>query len=125
MALLQLFVKHQQQRKTAFLIPKLHKITTLDFDRNHLFLCQQKNLFVMKASSLPRSFLIIVLLTTISVGCQRQTSTQQAEESAVYKELSVKRVNLPNCWSLTAAGKSVLNLDDLPPRWHGFAIRAE
>ena len=68
----------------------------------------------MKPIFLFRSFLMIAALTSFLIGCQRQTTSQQAEESAIYKALSATRVNLPNGWSLTAAGKSVLNLDDLP-----------
>ncbi|RRB02035.1 bifunctional YncE family protein/alkaline phosphatase family protein [Larkinella rosea] len=57
--------------------------------------------------------LILVLLLPL-FGCQRKgNAAQQAEEIALYKELSAKRVNLPNGWALTPAGTS-LDLDDLP-----------
>lgn len=43
----------------------------------------------------------------------QKPSNTQKQFSELYKELSAKRVTLPNGWSLTPAGKSI-NLDDLP-----------
>ncbi len=62
-----------------------------------------------------RSILFLAcLLFSLMTGCQRKTdSAQHAEEIATYKELSAKRIGLPNGWSLTPVGHS-LDLDDLP-----------
>ncbi|GAB3909981.1 hypothetical protein GCM10028803_48790 [Larkinella knui] len=60
-----------------------------------------------------RGFWILFALS-LTLGCQRKGNTaQQAEEIDIFKELSAKRVNLPNGWALTPVGNS-LDLDDLP-----------
>ncbi len=56
---------------------------------------------------------IFTLLVSLSFwSCK--TSNQSNIESVVYKKLANNRVNLTNGWSLTPAGTSPLNLDDLP-----------
>ncbi|WP_353718943.1 beta-propeller fold lactonase family protein [Dyadobacter sp. 676] len=61
------------------------------------------------------SFGLCLLLSCIfGFGCKKNAgSPRQSEEAAVYKELSSKRIGLPNGWSLTPVGRS-LDLDDLP-----------
>lgn len=58
--------------------------------------------------------LAALILLTVAAGCNRKSnSTQTSQEADVYKRLAAKRVNLPNGWSITPAGRS-LDLDDLP-----------
>jgi YVTN family beta-propeller protein len=64
---------------------------------------------------------ISFLITSIScvsvfllVQCtQQKPAAKQNQFTELYKELSSKRISLPNGWSLTPAGKSI-DLDDLP-----------
>jgi DNA-binding beta-propeller fold protein YncE len=61
-----------------------------------------------------RSGLYLMLAGVFAFGCKKNMgSAGQPEEMAIYKELSSKRINLPNGWSLTPVGRS-LDLDDLP-----------
>jgi len=60
----------------------------------------------------PSRLLICSFLVLAFWSCK--TANQTASESVVYKTLSAKRVQLSNGWSLTPAGTSPLNLDDLP-----------
>ncbi len=47
-------------------------------------------------------------------GCNQRSNTGQIDEAIVYKNLVKNRLQLPNGWSLSPAGRSVLDLDDLP-----------
>jgi hypothetical protein len=58
--------------------------------------------------------LYLMFAGAFAFGCKKNMgSAGQPEEMAIYKELSSKRINLPNGWSLTPVGRS-LDLDDLP-----------
>ncbi|MGM9508860.1 bifunctional YncE family protein/alkaline phosphatase family protein [Larkinella sp. GY13] len=68
----------------------------------------------MSALSLISRGFCVLLFLFLTLNCQRKGNTApQSEEIAIYKEMSAKRVNLPNGWALTPAGHS-LDLDDLP-----------
>jgi YVTN family beta-propeller protein len=56
------------------------------------------------------STLLLIIATFFMFQCTQQKG---ANNQSLFKELSSKRVNLPNGWSLTPAGKSI-NLGDLP-----------
>lgn len=61
-------------------------------------------------------FYILISLIIIALcfaACNRKGNPGNAEEAETYKELSAKRIGLPNGWSLTPTGRS-LDLDDLP-----------
>lgn len=61
-----------------------------------------------------RLTLLVVLGSVFIAGCKKNTgSAGQSAETAIYQELSSKRIKLPNGWSLTPVGRS-LDLDDLP-----------
>lgn len=55
----------------------------------------------------------LIIITLALAACNRKSSTGSLEEAETYKELSAKRIGLPNGWSLTPAGRS-FDLDDLP-----------
>ncbi|GGC15494.1 bifunctional YncE family protein/alkaline phosphatase family protein [Dyadobacter flavalbus] len=58
--------------------------------------------------------LCLLICNVLIYGCKKNMgSSQQREELAIVKELSSKRIGLPNGWSLTPVGRS-LDLDDLP-----------
>lgn len=61
-----------------------------------------------------RLALLFVLGSVFLFDCKKNTgSAGQSGETAIYQELSAKRIKLPNGWSLTPVGRS-LDLDDLP-----------
>ncbi len=60
-----------------------------------------------------RLFISLGSIIFLSQCKQQKPTVNQSQFSELYKELSAKRVNLPNGWSITPAGKSI-NLDDLP-----------
>lgn len=60
-----------------------------------------------------RLFISLGSIIFLSQCKQQKPAINQSQFSELYKELSAKRVSLPNGWSITPAGKS-LNLDDLP-----------
>jgi len=60
-----------------------------------------------------RFFISLGSIIFLSQCIQQKPTVNQNQFSELYKQLSEKRVNLPNGWSITPAGKSV-NLDDLP-----------
>jgi DNA-binding beta-propeller fold protein YncE len=56
----------------------------------------------------------ILLCAVFASGCKKNIgSGDRQQEQVLYKELSAKRIGLPNGWSLTPIGRS-LDLDDLP-----------
>jgi DNA-binding beta-propeller fold protein YncE len=57
---------------------------------------------------------LIVGICTAVLSCNQRSNTGQSDESVVYKNLVKNRLRLPNGWSLTPAGYSPMNLDDLP-----------
>jgi YVTN family beta-propeller protein len=58
------------------------------------------------------SFILGSIIFLSQCTPQKPSNTQN-QFSELFKELSAKRVTLPNGWSITPAGKSI-NLDDLP-----------
>ena len=64
----------------------------------------------MNRFSIPISLIIIALFLA---ACNRKGTSGSSEEAETYKELSARRIGLPNGWSLTPTGRS-LDLDDLP-----------
>lgn len=64
----------------------------------------------MNKFCIPISLIIIALCLA---ACNRKGNPGSSEEAETYKELSAKRIGLPNGWSLTPTGRS-LDLDDLP-----------
>ncbi len=60
----------------------------------------------------PLHFLSLLVVVALQWACK--TTIKSTSESLLFKNLSAKRVQLSNGWSLTPAGISPLNLDDLP-----------
>jgi DNA-binding beta-propeller fold protein YncE len=63
----------------------------------------------------PLKFIVLLVGICMALSsCNQRTNTGQLDETVVYKNLVKNRLQLPNGWSLSPAGHSALNLDDLP-----------